>query len=335
MHGDNIAIRRIRNNSATWRFPGGSLDTLVCTEFEAFEDALQGVDGRYLLSARPREPWRLRITEFDGLCVMAGRDGGANIYQASLAAGCYALLLSRSRVPLALNGEWLAPGTAAWLVPGAEFHMRVRAAAPWLAIMVPSRLLDAAAAGWDEAPDLRTSRVVRPAPAALAALLWRLRELARSPVAPPAPALTALLLARCVQAVIQSARATMPARAPGRPLLDRQRMISRALSLIAAQPDRSLRVDELAAAAGVSSRTLYAAFTTQFGQGPHQYLMNWRLHAVHADLGSAAPTDTVSILCARYGIWDFGRFARAYQQLFGLLPSEHLSRRQAGPQPGR
>lgn len=53
------------------------------------------------------------------------------------------------------------------------------------------------------------------------------------------------------------------------------------------------------------------------------------LHAIHAALRRARPDDTVSALCTRYGIRDFGRFANRYRRLFGMLPSQMLQRHRA------
>ena len=51
------------------------------------------------------------------------------------------------------------------------------------------------------------------------------------------------------------------------------------------------------------------------------------MHLAGRDLRQAAPgTATVTEVALRYGFWQFGRFAGAYQALFGERPSVTLGR---------
>jgi len=43
-----------------------------------------------------------------------------------------------------------------------------------------------------------------------------------------------------------------------------------------------------------------------------------------AAIRRAAPGETLTDICARFGVWDFGRFARQYRECFGVLPSQSL-----------
>jgi len=115
----------------------------------------------------------------------------------------------------------------------------------------------------------------------------------------------------------------------GRPAQARWLVLRRAMDLIDARLDRSdVHLDDLSRAAGVSGRTLHAIFREQFGVSPHQFIIHRRLHAIHAAIRSAGPDDTVSAICARFGVWDFGRFARTYRLRFGATPSAVLASRQ-------
>lgn len=84
-------------------------------------------------------------------------------------------------------------------------------------------------------------------------------------------------------------------------------------------------VAHLAAAAEVFQRTLRTGFNEYYGVGPVRYLKLRKLHQVRSAL-RAAELDEVSVasVLLEHGIWELGRFAARYRQLFGELPSEAL-----------
>jgi transcriptional regulator GlxA family with amidase domain len=86
-----------------------------------------------------------------------------------------------------------------------------------------------------------------------------------------------------------------------------------------------LSVEQLAAAVGVSERTLRDAFQQYFGVAPVQFLNSRTLHQVRAALKAAdPPRATVTKIATQFGVWQFGRFARDYRFLFRELLSETL-----------
>jgi AraC family ethanolamine operon transcriptional activator len=86
-----------------------------------------------------------------------------------------------------------------------------------------------------------------------------------------------------------------------------------------------LTVTDLASTAGVSERTLRAAFQEYFGMGPVRYLKLRTLNLIRKALQNADPaTTTVTGAATQFGVWELGRLARDYQRLFGELPSETL-----------
>ena len=87
-------------------------------------------------------------------------------------------------------------------------------------------------------------------------------------------------------------------------------------------------VAELATEAGVSERTLRAAFQQFFGMGPVQYLKRRMLNLVRKALQDGdSSLATVTQIATRFGVWELGRFAHDYRALFDELPSETLRRR--------
>jgi AraC-like DNA-binding protein len=97
--------------------------------------------------------------------------------------------------------------------------------------------------------------------------------------------------------------------------------------LIEKHLDRPLYVPEICRAIKVSAATLRACCHDYLGMSPKQYLLARRMHLVRRDLCRAAPgATTVTEVALRYGFWQFGRFAGAYQASFGELPSAALGR---------
>ena len=82
---------------------------------------------------------------------------------------------------------------------------------------------------------------------------------------------------------------------------------------------------DLAAAAGVSERTLRTVFNECLGMGPARYLQLRQLHELRRRLRDAdADTGNVTDLMADCGVGEFGRCAQRYRALFGELPSQTL-----------
>jgi AraC-like DNA-binding protein len=104
--------------------------------------------------------------------------------------------------------------------------------------------------------------------------------------------------------------------------------------LLEANPDRTLYLDELCAAAGASDRTLRACCQEHLGMSPTHYLWLRRMHLARRALRMAdAAATTVTEVATNFGFWQFGRFSVAYRSLFGESPSASLRRAPEGPRP--
>jgi AraC-like DNA-binding protein len=111
--------------------------------------------------------------------------------------------------------------------------------------------------------------------------------------------------------------------APARPALPR--IVRRAIEVIEDDPARPLTTAGLAAAAGVSVRSLQEGFRQHVGLTPMAYLRRVRLEHAHAELGD--PRDghrSVAAVAHRWGFGHLGRFAAAYRQRYGVSPSDTL-----------
>jgi AraC-like DNA-binding protein len=114
----------------------------------------------------------------------------------------------------------------------------------------------------------------------------------------------------------------------------RAAVVERAEAYVRAHADSRVRISRLCQAVGVSERALRNAFYDVRGTGPKRSMLKVRLGWARAALSE--PHDrpiTVSHVATRYGFFELGRFAGAYQRAFGEAPSRTIracqSRRQS------
>jgi len=314
---------------------------LACSEFDAFEEAVQGVQGRYLLTGRAVQDWRLRIVDLDEVVLMLGQDGAGNLYHGSSLPGRTTVFIARTASEaIAVDGCEMGRESLAWLAPEKEFHIRASGVTRWFAVNIATtrvaRSLEVHAGGRGYTALARNLVLTDASPGAMQRLMSLVRHVLRTEASDPAaleePRAREVLRQQLVDAVLAAMRigeGKGPPRNDGRPRLSRHEILARTLGLIDERLDQPIHTDDLCGAAGVSGRTLHAVFQEQFSMSPHRYLMLKRLRAIHLALRSPKPSDTVSGICARYGVWDFGRFARRYSRQFGVLPSRVLGARRA------
>jgi AraC-like DNA-binding protein len=103
--------------------------------------------------------------------------------------------------------------------------------------------------------------------------------------------------------------------------------IRRVVEAMRAHPDNPFTVADLAAIAGVSTRSLQDSFRRYIGMPPMTYLRHLRLACVHEHLRQADRSlHTVTEIAYRYGFTHMGRFAAAYRARYGIPPRETLRR---------
>jgi AraC-like DNA-binding protein len=107
----------------------------------------------------------------------------------------------------------------------------------------------------------------------------------------------------------------------------------RAEEFLRASLTEPVSLADVAAAAGISVRTLTRTFAHRYGMGPMRFLRNLRLDAVRRALLAARPGELgVTEVALRHGFTHFGRFAGQYRERFGEAPSHTLKHRS---RPGR
>lgn len=107
----------------------------------------------------------------------------------------------------------------------------------------------------------------------------------------------------------------------------RRSAMRRALQYVDDHLGSPITVADIAEAAGLSTRGLYAGFQRDLDETPMAYLRAARLNAAREQLRDADPTTaTVAEVAARWGFVDAARFARRYAALFHESPQETLRR---------
>jgi len=102
-------------------------------------------------------------------------------------------------------------------------------------------------------------------------------------------------------------------------------LVARAVNLLRDHLSEPVTMAELSRLAGVSERTLRAAFHDVLGRSPKQYAIDERLRAAREALSAADPeTTTVTDIATAYGFFELGRFAGRYRDRFGEVPSRTL-----------
>jgi AraC-like DNA-binding protein len=110
---------------------------------------------------------------------------------------------------------------------------------------------------------------------------------------------------------------------PPAPYLDLQDLLRRMLD------DRALvRVDQVARAAAMSTRSLQRLFAAYVGLSPKAVLARYRLQDAAASMDAGELTDLAG-LAAELGWFDQAHFSRDFRSVVGVTPSAYLARARA------
>lgn len=106
--------------------------------------------------------------------------------------------------------------------------------------------------------------------------------------------------------------------------LHRHHLLSRAKDYINDHLNEAVKVQDVAADLGVSTRAVEKVFRELQGVTPLSYIKTARLYAFHRALKSSEPSRRVSRVAGEWGFWHMGQLARDYRARFSLLPSQTL-----------
>ena len=103
------------------------------------------------------------------------------------------------------------------------------------------------------------------------------------------------------------------------------RVLKTAVAYISRHLDEKIRLRDISAAAGVSTRTLGYLFMRVYGITPMAFVKRQRLGNAYRLLQDADPASTtVATIARRCGFGHMGQFAIDFKRSFGELPSVTL-----------
>ncbi|AWM27919.1 AraC family transcriptional regulator [Sinorhizobium fredii] len=102
------------------------------------------------------------------------------------------------------------------------------------------------------------------------------------------------------------------------------RHVKKAIEFMMANLSKPITLVEVAAACGVSSRTLQQGFRQFKMTTPMSYLQDLRLKALREELTQARPGQSIADIAFKWGFTHMGRLAMEYRNRFGELPSQTL-----------
>jgi AraC family ethanolamine operon transcriptional activator len=310
------------------------MPTQTYPSLEAHAAAVQNHNLRATLLGKASAPWTMSRLTLPNSRVQWGQAGGANLVEGFVSPGGVSIFLPTQNAHLIrFNGRRFDTQTLRFQIPGDEICLSSTGWHGWFSMFIPYEVL----AAWNrtDATAVASSSSFIRLPSDRAETFQRVVAqlgsiVQRAPGALESSAAaktTAHKLAESVREALWDKPAATPQ--PGRRSVPRRHIIRAAMDCVDQHDCEHLTVSELATAAGVSERTLRAAFQEYFGVGPVGYLKRRTLNLVRKTLQNADPSvATVTQVATQFGVWELGRFAQDYRLLFGELPSATLRRQQ-------
>jgi AraC family ethanolamine operon transcriptional activator len=308
------------------------MPTRTFSSFEAFFASNLHSDLRGMVLGRRRENWVMTQLAVDKLSVQWGRAGSSVVVEGPAKPGGVSIFLPTENTSgVSGNGHPLDESSLMINQTGDEFCIANDSSRPWFSVYVPYETLAGASGDATTPVPLMHGFVQVPL-----ARIRRFRSVIGQfgeAVHRAATGFESVAAQRAAEQKlvpeIRSLLAVPPEVEPmhGRHAIPRRQIVRTSMDFVDQHEGEYLSVEQLAAAAGVSERTLREAFQQYFGVAPLRYLNRRTLHQVRTALKAADPTvATVTKIATRFGVWELGRFARDYRNLFGELPSETLRR---------
>jgi len=291
----------------------------VYSDLDDFSDAIQGMSGRFIPTARCALPWWIQSVALDRLWVQQVQIGGPATFAGdgkphALTLGIPLTDPSRTRI----DGQPLDRDSILLCRPDHPFTLTHGAACRWALVTLPHELINAPIAGASTCRRLPIAHISK-----LRRLLLRmLAQTERPSLQTPSRAVAVTETLSVLASAVHESQASTTKRHWGRPQLSRARVVARTLAMLEDKAGEPVTIEDLCEATEVSERTLRAIFHEIFGVGPIRLLKVRQLREIRAALLRADPRcDTVTRIASRFGVWDFSQFARNYKALFGESPS--------------
>lgn len=301
---------------------------------DAYFDAINHVNVRFTLQGLETSAWRINMLSLPGgIDIQHCWSGSGSIAQGVSRAGGYELALPATGHYTA-NAQQVPVESALFMVPDSEFLVAIPGAHSWFGVFVPDSLAAHIGLSEDAAGHARERTQVldnaKPGKHSVPSLLNRFfANVLMTPQIAGNKRSIAGFEAELLS-VLGGAYGRVPqTRQPtkGRaPVIDQQ-TVNLALDAIEASAAPTLSMAELVQVANVPERSLRAGFQKHLGVSPTRYMQLRTLNRARRRLAASRPAEvSVGQVAADLGVWDLGRFAARYRQLFGELPSSTLRR---------
>lgn len=307
----------------------------VFTDFDEFADAISGLNGRYIPTARSSKQWWIDHMRVGGLRLQQLQVGGASTFagdgeEHGLTIG----IPLTDATTIRIDGTPMAEHSFILIRKDRPLTYSSPDVTQWAGVTVPTWMGESEhfrdAAEWSSAQLSETNVQTQAAP------LRRLRLLIASLysgnefiniIDPPAIAAAEEEVLLVSAQLLRASSCARPARA-GRPPVARERIIARCLEFFRETTGKPMLVSDLCRAVDVSERTLRNIFYEYFGVGPVRFLKARQLQEVRSALSNPLLQNrTVTHIAAQFGVWDLGQFTRHYRALYGETPSQTMRNR--------
>jgi AraC family ethanolamine operon transcriptional activator len=297
---------------------------------EAHAAAVQNANLHVALLRKSCAPWTMSSLALHHLRAQWGQAGGATVVEGTVRPGGVLIgMPTKNAQVMRQNGRLLDAQTLTLQMPGDELCLSSTDWHSWFAMFIPVEVF-LEWSGTGMMAKRLSSRLIR--------VPWERAEAFRHLVAQlgsivqraPAAFESSVAVDTTARKLMESVREAIWGQPtttthPGRQSVPRRQIVRMVMESIDRRGGEYLTVTDLASAAGVTDRTLRAAFQEYFGMGPVRYLKLRALNHIRKALQDADPSvTTVTKEATRFGVWELGRFASDYKLLFGELPSETL-----------
>jgi len=283
-----------------------------------------------LLLRKTRAPWMISSVDLPDLRAQWGLGGGCTVTEGTVSPGGRVLFMPTENVQaMHMNGRRFDAQTFRLQRPGDELSLSSNEPHGWFSMFIADRVFGewSRSGAMPVPPSSCFLQIPQQRAEAFRRTVVQLGSIVRgAPGAFDSP----LAIATTSRRLTELAREVFgylatPTTQTGRHILSREQIVSAVMDCIDRRDGEYLTVPDLASAAGVSERTLRAAFQDYFGVGPVRFLRVRTLNLARLALKKSDPAlTTVTEVATRLGVWELGRFARDYRLLFGELPSATL-----------
>lgn len=302
------------------------MERILYSNFERYSESIENVDLHARLLHLNEPYWLMRRLQAATLPIQHAVEGSGFLTEGAVNSAGWGLLMQSAGEPILVNGMPLIPNAVAVLPPKAEFRFVGRGPTSWTSIFIP-QVCDVGL--HLKAAKQKSINVVALNQKLPQRLIGSIQShMSRIEQCGQLTTIESTQFGRLVETTVLDILGLALGCESYESKTDRNRkeLLIRSVNAINDSKNGLLSVRDLAGLADVTERTLLSVFREHFGMTPQDYLLAERLYRARRVLqkNAAKNATTVASVAARFGFFDFGRFARRYQRLFGELPSETL-----------